>query len=59
MGVFWGICWGGVWGCFAGMFEEFWRDLGGKTALRKVKKKRINKIILIFYVVIFLIGLFG
>ena len=36
---------GGLWGCFAGIFEEFWRDLGGKNVLEKLKKKRINKMI--------------
>ena len=36
---------GGLLGCFAGMFEELCRDLGGKNALRKVKKKRNTKII--------------
>ena len=28
----------GLWGCFARIFEEFWRALGGKTALEKLKK---------------------
>ena len=60
--------WGGVWvdawgyvggGCFAGIVVEFWRGLGGKKRLRQLRKKRINKIILFFYFVILLIGLFG
>ena len=38
----------GVWGCFAVIFVVFWRDLGGKVILEKLKKKHINKLILIF-----------
>ena len=61
-GVFGGIfgdMWGDVWGCVAEICEEFWRDLGGKNVLEQLKKKRINKIILLFYFVICLIDIFG
>ena len=54
-----GDIWEGLWGCFAGMFEEFWRDLGGKHVLETFKNKRINKFILIVYFVIVLICIFG
>ena len=49
---------GGLWGCFAGIFEEFWRDLGGKNVLEKLRKKRIN-LLFIFLFCNFLIGIFG
>ena len=42
MGGILGDIWGGLWGCFAGIFEEFWRDLGGKNVLDKLKKKHIT-----------------
>ena len=29
----------GEWGCFAGIFEECWRDLGGKKRINKIKEK--------------------
>ena len=52
LGVFWGVfggvlgdVWGGVWERFAGIFVAFCRDLGGKNGLKKLTKKRINKII--------------
>ena len=43
----------GVWGCVAWICEEFWKDLGGKNGLIKLKKKRVNKNISFFYFVMF------
>ena len=59
IGGIWGGVLGGVWGHIACIVVVFWRDLGGKNGLNKLKKKRSNKIILIFHFVVCLIGIFG
>ena len=42
-GILGGV-WGDVWGCFAGIFVEFWRGLGGKNRLRKLRKNVLIKL---------------
>ena len=43
--MFWEV-FGGISGGVAGICVVFWRDLGGKNRLDKLKKQRINNLIL-------------
>ena len=49
MGVVGGIFRGVFGGCVAWIFEELWRELGGKNVLRKLTKNSFNTVILFFY----------